>query len=186
MPLMNDRNDELDPEAIEDDPGAEATGTPEPAEAPEERPEAAELPAEFTAAPAARSVRWDSGARPGKWTTIGCGLGLIILIGLLFAGSNLLRKAVWATFAGTSRQLVANLPGDLPPGERMRLQRNLDRFEVQVKRRTDDYADLGEFHTLARELLEDRRLTRGEVNDLNEFLESKLPPSSRDVPYSMP
>ena len=29
MPLMNDRNDELDPEAIEDDPGAEATGTPE-------------------------------------------------------------------------------------------------------------------------------------------------------------
>ncbi len=184
MPLMNDHNDELDPEAVEDDTGVEVTEESERAEGPEEP--AAELPAEFTVAPGARGVRWDSGARPGKWTTIGCGLGLVILIGSLFAGSSLLRKAVWATFAGTSRQLVANLPGDLPPGERMRLQRNLDRFEVQAKRRTDDYADLGEFHTLARELLEDRRLTRGEVNDLNEFLESKLPPSSSDVPYSMP
>lgn len=153
---------------------------------PEPSPEPAELPADFAAARARQASRWDSGGRLGKWTTIGCGLGIVILIGALFAGSSLLRRTVWAGFAGTSQRLVAGVPGNLPPGERMRLQRNLDRFEVQIKQQSDDYADLGEFQKLARAALEDRSLTVEEVDGINDFLESKLPPTSADVPYSMP
>jgi hypothetical protein len=175
-------------EEREQQPAEETPRAEEPAaEAkPESGPERAELPAEFVAVQAARDAKWDSGGRPGKWTTIGCGLGIVILIGALFAGSSLLRRTVWAGYAGTSQRLMSSLPGDLPPGERMRLQRNLERFGVHVKQRTDDYADLGDFQKQARAALEDRRLTRDEVEGLNALLESKLPPTSMDVPYSMP
>jgi len=181
---MNEGNDELKPDEIEDTADVEERGECEPSE--ESEKPAAELPAELAAMRTGKSVRWDSDGRPGKWTMVGCSVGIVILVAALFAGSSLLRKTVWATYAGTSRQLMASLPGDLPPGERMRLQRNLDRFEAQVKRYRDDYSDLGAFQRLAREALEDRRLNRREVEEINAFLESKLPASSGDVPYSMP
>jgi hypothetical protein len=152
----------------------------------EEKPVSAELPPEFVAAPSGRAVKWDSGSRPGKWTTIGCGLGLLVLIAALFAGSSMLRKTVWAGFSGTGQRLVANLPGDLAPGERMRLTRNLDRFTAQVKLQDDPYEAMGEFQRLARAAMEDQRITREEVEKINVFLESQLPDRKHDVPFSMP
>ncbi len=148
-------------------------------------PERVELPAEFVAMKAGQAVKWDSGSRPGKWTTIGCGLGLVVLIAALFAGSSMLKKTVWAGFSGTGQRLVANLPGDLEPGERMRLTRNLDRFAAQVKLQDDPYEAMGEFQRLAREALEDHRITHEEVEEINIFLESQLP-GKYDVPFSMP
>ena len=150
----------------------------------EEKPAPVELPAEFIESPSGRAVKWDSGGRPGKWTTIGCGLGLLVLIAALFAGSSLLKKTVWAGFSGTGNRLVSNLPADLPPGERMRLTRNLDRFTAQVKQQDDPYEAMGEFQRLARTAMEDQRITQDEVEELNEFLEAHLPLDS--VPFSMP
>lgn len=146
----------------------------------------AELPAEFVAMKAGRAVKWDSGGRPGKWTTIGCGLGLLVLVAALFAGSSMLKKTVWAGFSGTGQRLVANLPGDLEPGERMRLTRNLDRFTAQVKLQDDPYEAMGEFQRLARGAMEDQRITYEEVEEINIFLESQLPDGKYDVPFSMP
>jgi hypothetical protein len=150
---------------------------------PSEKPE---LPAEFVAARASQATKttWGSDSRPGKWSTIGCGLGIVVLISALFAGSSLLRKTVWAGFSGTGSRLVANLPGDLPPGERMRLTRNLDRFTAQVKTQEDPYEVMGEFQRLAREAMEDRAISHDEVEEINLFLEAQLPHG--DVPYSMP
>jgi hypothetical protein len=154
----------------------------------EQQPAKVELPAEFVAAQAQRAAKaptWDRDPRPGKWTTIGCGIGLVLLIAALFAGSSLLRKTVWAGFVGTGNRLIANLPGDLPPGERMRLTRNLDRFTTQVKQQDDPYEAMGEFQKLARKAMEDRLITHEEVEEINVFLESHLP-NHDAVPYSMP
>ena len=109
-----------------------------------------------------------------------------MLISALFAGSSLLRKTVWAGFSGTGSRLVANLPGDLPPGERMRLTRNLDRFTAQVKTQEDPYEVMGEFQRLARKAMEDRVIGHDEVEELNVFLEQYLAESTGSVPYSMP
>jgi len=145
-----------------------------------------ELPAEFVATRAVKAAEWDSGSRPGKWSTIGCGLGIVILISALFAGSSLLRKTVWAGYSGTKARLVANLPGDLAPGERMRLTRNLDRFTAQVQQQEDPYEVMGEFQRLARKAMEDRVISRDEVEEINLFLEEYLAESIGRVPYSMP
>jgi hypothetical protein len=152
-------------------------------EASQKEPEKVELPPEFTAP---RASSWDRDARPGKWTTIGCGIGIVLLIAALFAGSSLLRKTVWAGLAGTSQRIVTNLPGDLPPGERMRLTRNLDRFAAALEQQDEPYEAIGQFQKLARKVMEDRVISHDEVEELNVFLESNLPPSSADVPYSMP
>jgi len=151
-----------------------------------EKPEKVELPAEFVAARAVQASKWDSTGRPGKWTTIGCGLGIVVLISALFAGSSMLRKTVWAGFSGTGSRLVANLPGDLAPGERMRLTRNLDRFTAMVKQQEDPFEIMGEFQRLARKAMEDRVVSHDEVEEINLFLEEQLDEATGSVPYSMP
>ena len=45
---------------------------------------------------------------------------------------------------------------------------------------------MGEFQRLAREALEDRLVTRDEVEEFNLFLEAQLAGTALAVPYSMP
>jgi len=144
------------------------------------------VPPELLMPTRSKSPKWQSGGKPGRWTTIGCGLGIVMLLATLFAGSNLLKRTVWSGYAGTRNRIVNNLPGDLPPGERMRLTRNLDRFSAQLRIHDDPYPIMGEFQKLARVVFEDRVITRDEVGQLNVFLEEHLPGGPSDVPYSMP
>ncbi len=45
---------------------------------------------------------------------------------------------------------------------------------------------MGEFQRRAREVLEDRLVTREEVEELNLFVEAQLAGTALAVPYSMP
>ena len=171
---MNTENDETTP--VES--GQEETPAP--------KPPPPSLSPELLAAGRKDKAAWKSGSGPGRWATIGCGLGIVVLIAALFTGSTLMRKTVWAGFAGASQRVVANLPGDLPPGERMRLTRNLEAFSAYLKRHDEPFPVMGEFQALVREVLEDRLITDDEVEELNLFLESKLAEDALSVPYSMP
>lgn len=130
---------------------------------------------------------WNSGSGPGRrWVTIGCGLGILILVAALFAGSTLMRKTVWTTFATTRQRLVQNLPATLPPGERMQLINQLDAFADELELRDDPYPVMGEFQTLVRGALEDGRIVPEEVAELRLFLDRQLAESRLASPYSMP
>jgi hypothetical protein len=166
--------DETHPVEMDDD-GLPAPKSPAPTLSPE-----------LMAAGRADKAAWKSGKGPGRWTTIGCGLGIAVLIAALFAGSSLMRRTVWAGFAGTTQRLVRNLPGDLPPGDRMKLTRNLDAFAAQLKELDDPYPLMGQFRNLARRVLEDRRITREEAEELNLFLDEQLAGSKLGAPYSLP
>jgi hypothetical protein len=170
---MNTENDVTTPVETDEEP------TPAP------KPSMPTLSPELLAAGQADKAAWKSGSGPGRWATIGCGLGIVVLIAALFAGSSLMRKTVWAGFAGSGQRVMANLSGDLPPGERMRLKNNLARFTDYLKKHDDPFPVMGEFQRLAREALEDSQVTRDEVEELNILLESEVPGGS-DVPYSMP
>lgn len=174
---MNEENNEKLP-PVEDD-----AESPAPV-----KPEKPEMPAEFVAARASQATKtkWGSDSRPGKWATIGCGLGIVVLIAALFAGSSLMRKTVWASYAGANRRLTANLPGDLPPADRMRLKTNLERFAAYMKGLDDPFPVMGEFQALVRGACEDRLITRDEVEEIDAFLESKVNEGALAVPYSMP
>lgn len=189
IPMNEEENEELAPaEEVAEEP-VEAAAEETPSKPAEEQKEARpEMPPEFVAAQASQATKtkWDSGPRPGRWSTIGCGLGIVVLIAALFVGSSLLRKTVWAGFAGTCNRIEANLPLDLPPGERMRLTRNIDRFTALIKHQDDPYEAMGEFQQLARKAIEDRVVDRDEVEEINLFLERKLAESTGGVPYSMP
>jgi hypothetical protein len=171
---MNTENDDKVP--VEAEPNASReTPSPPPDPAPE-----------LLAAARAEKAAWKSGKGPGRWATIGCGLGIVVLIGALFAGSSLMRKTVWASYAGANRRLMANLPGDLPPADRMRLKSNLEHFAAYMKSLDDPFPVMGEYQGLVRGVFEDQQITRGEVDELNSFLESKVDDSALAVPYSMP
>ena len=172
---------EREPQRAEEEPSAER---PTDERTPDVKPE--EALAGFATARAASRPDWSSGARPGRWATIGCGLAIVVLIGTLFAGSTLLRRTVWTGFDGARHRLVANLPGDLPPGERMELTRNLDRFAAQLRVMEDPYPVMGEFQQRLRAALDDRIVDHAEVAELNAFLESHLPTGAAGAPEAMP
>ena len=169
---MNTENDDVTPVETGQD------------EAPEPAPPS--LSPELLTTGRADKAAWKSGKGPGRWATIGCGLGIVALVVALFAGSGLMRKTVWAGFASASRRVVANLPGDLPPGERMRLTGNLDAFAASLKKHDEPFPIMGEFQDLVRRALEDHQVTRDEVEELNDFLEAQLAEVRHNMPYSMP
>jgi len=172
---MNTENDEMTPV------GNEEESSPAP------KPTTPSLSPELMAAGRADKAAWKSGSGAGRrWATIGCGMGIVVLIAALFAGSSLMRKTVWARFAGSGQRVMVNLSGDLPPGERMRLKNNFARFTDYLKKHEDPFPVMGKFQTLAKGALEDGRVTRDEVEELNLFLESELAGFDSAVPYSMP
>lgn len=175
---MNEERDKIAAESNEE------VSVPTVEETPESPP--VELPIEFTAAKASRPPKWDSGSKPGTWTTIGCGMGIVLLVAALFAGSSLMKRTVWTGFSGARQRVVANLEGDVPPGERMALIRDLDRFAAQLENHPDPYPIMGDFQKRVRAALEDERITRDEAAELNAFLEEHLPSGPSEVPYSMP
>ena len=144
------------------------------------------LSPELLAAGRSDKAAWKSGKGPGRWATIGCGLGIVVLIAALFAGSTLMRKTVWAGLAGSNQRVVGNLPPDLSPGERMRLKDNIGKFTVYLKKHSEPFPLMGEYQALVRRVLDDRQISKDEVEELNLFLESKLAESKLDAPYSMP
>ncbi len=173
--LMTDDRREQQPADGEPLTGERAAGpTSEPA------------PPDLAAARTAGRPDWSAGGPPGRWATIGCGLGVVVLIAALFAGSSLTRRTVWAGFAGARQRLVANLPGDLPPGERVELIRRLDALAAELERRDDPYPAMGELQRLVRTMLEDGQVTRDELAGLDTYLDRELAESRRGVPYSMP
>ena len=171
---MKTENDEPIPVEVDDDAAAAPT-----------QPEVSLSP-ELLAAGRADKAAWKSGKGPGRWATIGCGLGIVVLIAALFTGSTLMRKTVWAGYAGASQRVMAYVAGDVQPAERMRLKRNLDAFSAHLRKQDDPFPVMGEFQRLAREALDDRLVTRDEVDELNLFLEVQLAGSALAVPYSMP
>ena len=170
---MDTENDETTP--VETGTDGAATPKPKPTVSPE-----------FMVAGGADKPAWKTGSAPGRWATIGCGLGIVVLIAALFTGSTLMRKTVWAGYAGASQRVMAYVAGDVQPAERMRLKRNLDAFSVHLKKQDDPFPIMGEFQRLAREALEDRSVTRDEVDEFNLFVEAQLAGSALAVPYSMP
>ncbi len=170
---MDTENDETTP--VE-------TGTDE---APDPKPSPTLSP-ELMAAGRADKPAWKTGSASGRWATIGCGLGIVVLIAALFTGSTIMRKTVWAGYAGASQRVMAYVAGDVQPAERMRLKRNLDAFSVHLKKQDDPFPVMGEFKRLAREALVDRSVTRGEVEEISLFVEAQLAGTALAVPYSMP
>ena len=144
------------------------------------------LSPELMAAGRADKPAWKTGSASGRWATIGCGLGIVVLIAALFTGSTIMRKTVWAGYAGASQRVMAYVAGDVQPAERMRLKRNLDAFSVHLKKQDDPFPVMGEFKRLAREALVDRSVTRGEVEEISLFVEAQLAGTALAVPYSMP
>jgi hypothetical protein len=177
---MNTENDDKVPvEAEPNTPPESPSPSPSPSPPPDPAPE-------FLAAARAEKAAWKSGKGPGRWATIGCGLGIVVLIGALFAGSSVMRKTVWASYVGANRRLMANLPGDLPPSDRILLKTNLEHFAAYMKSLDDPFPVMGEFQGLVRGAFEDQQITRDEVDELNSFLESKVNDGPSAVPYSMP
>jgi len=89
----------------------------------------------------------------------------------LMAGTSMTRKTVWVNLEKGMRAVMRSLPPDLPSEQRVRTTQNLDRFRVVLEATKDPYPVMGEFMKRARASLADQRLTAGEVEEFNLFLE---------------
>jgi len=161
----------MDQPPIIDDPDAE-----EP-QAPAEVDEAPK-----TGAPAAPEVVFEglaTGKEPwrggsgcsNRLPLYGCLIGLLLVIGVLFAGTSMMRRTVWVNMDRGRRAVAQQLPRNLPAAERQRTIQNLERFRSLLEATKDPYPAMGEFMNRARDILKDGRLTIDEVGGLNVYLE---------------
>ena len=122
------------------------------------------------------------GANLGRWASFGCVAVLLVLVVLLMFGVNLTRRTVWMSFTRAQQRVVERLPPDLPSGERLRTERNLQRLRARSEATADPMPLIGSFLGQASGALEDDRLTVEEVAELNRFVEQTLDGSGGEAP----
>jgi hypothetical protein len=170
----------MDDQPIKDDLGADERKAPDEVE---EKPEAQAPPpteAVFEGLATGKEP-WKGAGCSSRLPLYGCLIGLVILIGILIAGTSMMRRTVWVNMERGRRVVVQSLPHNLPAAERQRTIRNLDRFRAVLEASKDPYPTMGEFMNRVRDILDDGRLTIDEVGGLNVYLErvieeSGIPP----------
>ena len=114
------------------------------------------------------------GANLGRWASFGCVAVLLVLVVLLMVGVNMTKRTMWMSFARAQQRVLEELPRDLPSGERLRTERNLQRLRARSEASADPMPLIGGFLGQASGALEDDRLTVEEVAELNRFVEEIL------------
>lgn len=122
-----------------------------------------------------------AGANVGRWASFGCIALMLVLVVLLLVGVNLTRRTVWMSFARAQQRLVEELPRDLPSGERLRTERNLQRLRARIEASPDPLPLIGGFLGRVSEALDDGRLTAGEVADVNRLMEQTIDGTGDDL-----
>ncbi len=114
------------------------------------------------------------GTNIGRWATFGCVALMLILVVLLVIGVNLTKRTVWMAYARAQQRVVEALPRDLPSGERMRTDRNLQRFRARLDVTAEPMPLMGQFLAEVTTALEDDVFSAEEVDGLNRFMEDVL------------
>jgi hypothetical protein len=105
---------------------------------------------------------------------VGCGAGIVAMIGLLVFGAAIGRQASWLAVERGQRRLLAALERRDAPAERLALSRNLDRFKARLRVTRDPYPAIGRFLEQVQADLEDGKLAPDEAERINRWLESWL------------
>jgi hypothetical protein len=162
----------MDEPPIIDDPDAEEPQDPaEVEEAPRPKASAAPPPVVLEGLASGKEP-WRGGSGcSNRLPLYGCLIGLLLVIGVLFAGTSMMRRTVWVNMDRGRRAVVQQLPRNLPAAERQRTIQNLERFRSLLEATKDPYPAMGEFMNRARDILKDGRLTIDEVGGLNVYIE---------------
>jgi len=149
----------------------------------ERMPAEAPAPPEYVYEPRPQDKEaWKKGSGCGNRIPLyGCIIGAGLLIAALMAGTSMMRKTVWLNMDRGRRAVVQALPADLPPAERARTTRNLDRFRAVLEASKDPYPVMGEFMKRVRDTFTDRRLTAEDIEELNLYLEQVVEESGIPV-----
>ena len=122
------------------------------------------------------------GTNIGRWATFGCIAVMLVLVVLLVIGVNLTKRTVWMAYARAQQRIVENLPKELPPGERLRIERNLQQFRARLNMTAEPMPLIGQFLGEVTAAFEDDRLTMEEVEGFNRFIEDPLDSAGVETP----
>jgi hypothetical protein len=126
----------------------------------------------FMPPPSTGKEAWRSGSGCGPRARIYLmAVALAGLVVILLVGMSVLRRGVWVSMDQGRQAVVQNLPFELPPAERQRIMKNLDRFRALLEASDDPYPTMGEFMTRVRAVFKDGRLSVDEVSGLNVYIE---------------
>ena len=166
-------NVDMDDPPIIDDPESEEPQAPAEVEEapPPKAPSATEIAIEGLAT---GKEPWRGSGCSSRLPLYGCLFGLVLLIGILFVGTSMMRRTVWVNLEKARRAVVQSLPRDLPAVERQRTVDNLERFRAMLEASKDPYPEMGEFVNRVRAVLQDGRFTAEEVGGLNVYIERKI------------
>jgi hypothetical protein len=122
------------------------------------------------------------GTNIGRWATFGCVAVLLLLVVLLLFGVNLTKRTMWMAYARAQQRLVESLAAEVDSGERMRTERNLQRFRARLEITEDPFPLMGDLMGRITAALEDESVSAEELSELNAFLEHSLESPGADSP----
>jgi hypothetical protein len=89
---------------------------------------------------------------------------------------------MWMAYARAQQRLVEGLPSEVGAGERMRTERNLQRFRARLEIIEDPFPLMGDFMGRATTALADDSVSAEELSELNRFLEQSLQLPEAEAP----
>ncbi len=120
-----------------------------------------ELPTSFEPRPAEKAPGWF------RWVSIGCGLVVLLLIGLLFAGLFRAERFVdWGLQRVTNR-VLQSLPAGVPEPARAELRRKLDCALAAARDGRVPPARVGELARACTDALTDKQVTMEELERID-------------------
>jgi hypothetical protein len=122
------------------------------------------------------------GTNIGRWATFGCVAAMLMLVVLLVIGVHLTKRTVWMAYARAQQRILDSAPAETSSGERMRTERNLQRFRARLDTEPDPMPLMGRFLGHVTEAFEDDRITADELDNLNDFMEGVLSGLGDDPP----
>jgi hypothetical protein len=120
------------------------------------------------------ATRSYGGTNIGRWASFGCLAVMIILVVVLVIGVGMTKRTVWIAVARAQQRLIQDLPRDLSSGDRLQIERNLQRFRARLELQADPLPLMGEFLNRVQAAFADDELSTDEVADFNFFFESVI------------
>ncbi len=110
------------------------------------------------------------GSACARWLTVGCGTLVVVLILVMVGTFFFLRRGASWVVERARQRIEERLPTDLTAAEREHVLKDLERFFQRLGDAPNQDQLMGEFLARAGDALEDGRLTREEVVQLDSYL----------------
>jgi hypothetical protein len=106
--------------------------------------------------------------------TIGCGFGVMLLVGVFMAGYSSLKESVWVGFDASCERVASGLPFEMTAARREKLKVDMKDLGALLQTMDDPYETMGRFTSVVNLSFRDGLLNMREIEKIEGILDEIL------------